>query len=49
MKKGHLRQLALALGGGIAVFLVLALALRWELPLQRRAGGWGIYLGLWFC
>ena len=30
MKKGQLRQLVLSLGGGIVVFLVLALALRWN-------------------
>ena len=47
MKKGHLRQLALALGGGIVVFLVLALALRWNF-LFSAALGVGIYLGVWF-
>ena len=30
MKKGQLRQLVLSLGVGIAVFLVLALGLRWN-------------------
>ena len=47
MKKGQLRQLVLSLGGGIAVFLVLALALRWNF-LFSAALGVGIYLGLWF-
>ena len=47
MKKGQLRQLALSLGGGIAVFLVLALGLRWNF-LFSAALGVGIYLGLWF-
>ena len=47
MKKGQLRQLVLSLGGGIAVFLVLALALRWNF-LFSAVLGVGIYLGLWF-
>ena len=47
MKKGQLRQLVLSLGAGIAVFLVLALALRWSF-LFSAALGVGIYLGLWF-
>ena len=47
MKKGQLRQLVLSLGGGIAVFLVLALGLRWNF-LFSAALGVGIYLGLWF-
>ena len=47
MKKGQLRQLVLSLGVGIAVFLVLALGLRWNF-LFSAALGWGIYLGLWF-
>ena len=47
MKKGQLRQLVLSLGAGIAVFLVLALALRWNF-LFSAALGVGIYLGLWF-
>ena len=47
MKKGQLRQLALSLGGGIAVFLVLALGLHWNF-LFSAALGVGIYLGLWF-
>ena len=47
MKKGQLRQLVLPLGGGIAVFLVLALGLRWNF-LFSAALGVGIYLGLWF-
>ena len=47
MKKGQLRQLVLSLGGGIAVFLVLALGLHWNF-LFSAALGVGIYLGLWF-
>ena len=47
MKKGQLRQLVLSLGVGIAVFLVLALGLRWNF-LFSAALGVGIYLGLWF-
>ena len=42
-----MRQLVLSLGGGIAVFLVLALALRWNF-LFSAVLGVGIYLGLWF-
>ena len=47
MKKGQLRQLVLSLGAGIAVFLVLAVALRWNF-LFSAALGVGVYLGLWF-
>ena len=47
MKKGQLRPLVLSLGVGIAVFLVLALGLRWNF-LFSAALGVGIYLGLWF-
>ena len=47
MKKGQLRQLVLSLCVGIAVFLVLALGLRWNF-LFSAALGVGIYLGLWF-
>ena len=47
MKKGQLRQLVLSLGVGAAVFLVLALGLRWNF-LFSAALGVGIYLGLWF-
>ena len=47
MKKGQLRQLVLSLGAGIAVFLVLALFLRWNF-LFSAALGVGAYLGLWF-
>ena len=48
MKKGQLRQLALSLGGGIAVFLVLALALRWNF-LFSAALGWESIWACGFC
>ena len=38
MKKGQLRQLVLSLGAGIAVFLVLALALRWSFLFSAALG-----------
>ena len=44
MKKGQLRQLALSLGGG-AVFLVLALGLRWNFLFSAALGVgsiWGV-------
>ena len=47
MNNRQLRQLVLSLGAGIAVFLVLALLLRWSF-LFSAALGVGVYLGLWF-
>ena len=47
MKKGQMRQLVLSLAAGIAVFLVLALALRWNFLLSAALGV-GIYFAFWF-
>ncbi len=48
MKKGQLRQLVLSLGVGIAVFLVLALGLRWNF-LFSAALGWEFIWAFGFC
>ena len=42
-----MRQLVLSLAAGIAVFLVLALALRWNFLLSAALGV-GIYFAFWF-